>query len=109
MPIEFPIMGNKGNTFSSFSAKKFGFGTLRHLWRRWHKFLINLCVIEMPMNIMDIKNRWNEVRYHLKQRYGWLTDEDLTLSLGREGDLLERLQKKLGMSKADVLRILGEV
>jgi uncharacterized protein YjbJ (UPF0337 family) len=61
------------------------------------------------MNIMDIKNRWNEVKGHLKRRYQWLTDEDLTLYLGHEGDLLGRLQQKLGMTKADVLRIIGEV
>jgi uncharacterized protein YjbJ (UPF0337 family) len=60
------------------------------------------------MTILDIKNRWNEVRGRLKQKYGILSDEDLTLYLGYEGDLMGRLQKKLGMTKADVLRIIGE-
>ncbi|MBT1702431.1 general stress protein CsbD [Chryseosolibacter indicus] len=60
------------------------------------------------MIILDIKSRWNEVKGRLKQRYGVLSDEDLTLYLGREGDLICKLQKKLGMSKADVLKIIGE-
>jgi len=61
------------------------------------------------MSIMDIRIRWNEVRLHLKKKYSALTDEDLTLYLGRESDLIQRLQNKLGKSKADVLRIIGEV
>jgi hypothetical protein len=57
---------------------------------------------------MDIRNRWNEVKLHLKKRYATLTDDDLVLYLGRESDLIQRLQCKLGKSKADVLRIIGE-
>jgi hypothetical protein len=60
------------------------------------------------MNVMDIKNRWNEVRALLKRRYQMLTDEDLTLCLGKEGDLITRLQHKLGKTKADILKIIGE-
>jgi hypothetical protein len=59
------------------------------------------------MNIMDIRIRWNEVKMHLKSRYN-LTDEDLVLYLGRESDLMERLQHKLGKTKADILKIIGE-
>jgi hypothetical protein len=60
------------------------------------------------MNVMDIKNRWSEVRTLLKRRYHMLTDEDLTLYLGKEGDLIGRLQHKLGKTKADILKIIGE-
>jgi hypothetical protein len=60
------------------------------------------------MNIMDIRTRWNEVKMHLKSRYNSLTDEDLVLYLGRESDLIERLQHKLGKTKADILKIIGE-
>jgi hypothetical protein len=37
-----------------------------------------------------------------------LTDDDLTLYPGKEGDLMGRLQRKLGMTKADILKIIGE-
>jgi len=57
---------------------------------------------------MDIRSRWNEVKAYLKQKYGMLTEEDLALSPGREGDLMIRLQNKLGKTKADILKILGE-
>jgi hypothetical protein len=57
---------------------------------------------------MDIRHRWDEVRANLRKRYRILTDEDLVLYLGKEGDLLGRLQFKLGKTKADILKIIGE-
>ena len=60
------------------------------------------------MNILDIKSRWNIVKGRLKQKYAMLSDEDLSLRFGREGDLITRLQKKLGKSKADILRMIGD-
>lgn len=74
----------------------------------WHKLLTIYGVTVIIMNIADIRNRWNQVRGRLKQRYCVLTDEDLVLYLGREGDLMVRLQKKLGKTKADILKIIGE-
>lgn len=61
------------------------------------------------MVLLDVRNRWNQVKGRLKQQYGTLTDDDLTLRLGQEGDLMYRLQIKLGKSKADILRIIGEI
>ena len=60
------------------------------------------------MLIMDVKSRWNDVKVRLKQKYEMLTDEDLILSIGKEGDLIGRLQRKLGKTKADILKIIGE-
>jgi uncharacterized protein YjbJ (UPF0337 family) len=57
---------------------------------------------------MDIRYRWNEVKLRLKQTYGMLTDDDLVLYLGKEGDLIGRLQRKLGKTKADIIKIIGE-
>jgi len=56
----------------------------------------------------EIISRWNNVKAALKQKY-MLTDEDLLLNQGREGELIGRLQKKLGKSKADIMRMIGEV
>jgi uncharacterized protein YjbJ (UPF0337 family) len=61
------------------------------------------------MYILDIKSRWNDVKRRLKERYAMLSDEDLILRFGREGDIIGRLQKKLGKSKADVLKMIGEI
>jgi uncharacterized protein YjbJ (UPF0337 family) len=60
------------------------------------------------MMILDVKSRWNEVKCRLKQQYGILTDDDLTLRFGHEGHLMGRLQQKLGKTKADILKIIGE-
>lgn len=61
------------------------------------------------MYILDVKSRWNDVKRQLKERYTMLSDEDLNLRFGREGDIIGRLQRKLGKSKADVLKMIGEI
>ena len=38
----------------------------------------------------------------LKQKYGQLTDDDLSFAEGKEDELLGRLQKKLGKSREDL-------
>lgn len=58
---------------------------------------------------LDIASRWNKVKGILRQRYGMLTEDDLTLQYGKEGELIIRLQQKLGKSRTDIMRIIGEV
>lgn len=60
------------------------------------------------MYTLDVIGRWNVVKDALKQRYQMLTDDDLVFKYGREGELINRLQFKLGKSRADVMRIIGE-
>jgi hypothetical protein len=57
---------------------------------------------------LELISRWNEVKEKLKRRYNMLTDEDLMFRFGREGELIIRLQRKLGKSRADVMRMIGE-
>ncbi len=54
------------------------------------------------MTTMNLKGNWNEIKGKLKQKYGQLTDDDLTFAEGKEDELLGRLQKRLGKSKEDV-------
>lgn len=54
------------------------------------------------MTKMNLKGNWNEIKGKLKQKYGQLTDDDLTFAEGKEDELLGRLQKRLGKSKEDV-------
>lgn len=54
------------------------------------------------MTKMNFKGNWNEIKGKLKQKYGQLTDDDLTFAEGKEDELLGRLQKRLGKSKEDV-------
>jgi uncharacterized protein YjbJ (UPF0337 family) len=51
------------------------------------------------MNELNIKGNWNEIKGKLKQKYGELTDDDLSFVEGKEDELLGRLQKKTGQSK----------
>jgi len=50
---------------------------------------------------LELKGNWNEVKGKLKQKYGQLTDDDLTFSEGKEDELFGRLQQKLGRTKEE--------
>ena len=60
------------------------------------------------MTKMNLKGNWNEIKGKLKQKYGQLTDDDLTFAEGKEDELLGRLQKRLGKSKDDVRKEIEE-
>lgn len=52
---------------------------------------------------LELKGNWNELKGKLKQKYGQLTDDDLSFSEGKEDELFGRLQQKLGKTK-EVIR-----
>ena len=56
------------------------------------------------MNKLTIEGNWNEIKGKLKQKYGELTDNDLTFAKGKEDEMYGRLQKKLGKSKDEIKR-----
>ena len=58
----------------------------------------------VTMTKLQFKGGWNEVKGKLKQKYGQLTDDDLTFAEGKDDELLGRLQIKLGKSKEDLRR-----
>jgi uncharacterized protein YjbJ (UPF0337 family) len=60
------------------------------------------------MNKLTIEGNWNEIKGKLKQKYGDLTDDDLTFAKGKEDELYGRLQKKLGKSKEEIKREIEE-
>lgn len=51
---------------------------------------------------LEIKGNWNELKGKLKQKYGQLTDDDLSFAEGKEDEFLGRLQQKLGRTKEDL-------
>jgi len=53
---------------------------------------------------MDLKitGNWNELKGRLKQKYGDLTEDDLTFVEGKEDELLGRLQRKLNKTKEEI-------
>ena len=56
------------------------------------------------MNKLTIEGNWNEIKGKLKQKYGELTDDDLTFAKGKEDEMYGRLQKKLGKTKDEIRR-----
>lgn len=49
-----------------------------------------------------IQGNWKQLKGKLKEKYGQLTDDDLTYQEGKEDQLIGKLQQKLGKSKSEV-------
>ncbi|HMJ68227.1 MAG TPA: CsbD family protein [Cyclobacteriaceae bacterium] len=61
------------------------------------------------MTSLKMKGTWNELKGKLKQKYGQLTDDDLTFAEGKDDELLGRLQKRLGKTKEEIRKELEEL
>lgn len=57
---------------------------------------------------LKIKGTWNEQKGKLKQKFATLTDNDLMFVEGKKDEMLGKLQIKLGKSKEELLKIMGE-
>ena len=60
---------------------------------------------------MDLRLRgnWNTIKGKLKEKYGQLTDDDLSYIKGKEEQLIGRLQKKLYKKREEVIRELEDI
>ena len=58
---------------------------------------------------LQMKGNWNEIKGKLKQKYGKLTDDDLTFAEGKDEELLGRLQKRLGRTKDELRSEIEEL
>lgn len=54
------------------------------------------------MSELELKGNWNEIKGKLKQKYGELTDDDLTFAEGKYDEMLGRVQKKTGKTKDEL-------
>ena len=61
------------------------------------------------MNKLKFKGEYNELKGKLKQKFGQLTDDDLTYSEGKDDELLGRLQKKLGKTQDYIRKLIAEL
>jgi uncharacterized protein YjbJ (UPF0337 family) len=61
------------------------------------------------MTKLQFKGGWNEVKGKLKQKYGQLTDNDLTFAEGKDEELLGRLQRRLGKSKEELRKEIEDL
>ncbi|MFO7933878.1 MAG: CsbD family protein [Bacteroidales bacterium] len=61
------------------------------------------------MDKLNIKGNWNLIKGRLKQKYGELTDEDLTYVEGKEEELLGRLQKATGKAREELIEEINNL
>lgn len=61
------------------------------------------------MNTLTIKGSWNEIAGKLKQQFANLTDDDLLFEEGKEEELMEKLQQKLGTTKEGLRDLISKL
>lgn len=61
------------------------------------------------MNKIGIKGNWNEQKGKLKQKFATLTDNDLMFEEGKKDEMLGKLQKKLGKTKDELIKIMSSL
>lgn len=54
------------------------------------------------MNNDLLEGKWKRIRGEFKQKYGDLTDDDVTYSEGKFDEMLGRLQEKTGRDKEEL-------
>jgi len=61
------------------------------------------------MNKTEISGNWNEQKGKLKQKFAFLTDNDLMFEEGKEDEMMGKLQIKLGKTKDDLKKFIAEL
>jgi len=61
------------------------------------------------MNKTEIKGNWNEQKGKLLQKFAILTDNDLMYEEGKRDEMYGKLQKKLGKSKDELMKIIASL
>ncbi|MBK5210501.1 MAG: general stress protein CsbD [Flavobacteriaceae bacterium] len=57
----------------------------------------------------ELRNNWYEIRANLKKKFAKLSDNDLLFVEGRQSEMIEKLQKKLGLTKEDIHKIISDL
>jgi hypothetical protein len=53
-----------------------------------------------------IKGNWDEQKIKLRKRFEYLEDNDVEFEEGKESQMLDRLQLKLGKTRANLLVLI---
>ena len=62
-----------------------------------------------PMNADQIKGNWKQVKGEVKNRWGELTDDDLTEVEGDRDKLVGKVQERYGITKEEAERQVDEM
>jgi uncharacterized protein YjbJ (UPF0337 family) len=60
-------------------------------------------------NLTELKENWNETKGKLKHKFVLLAKSNLLLTEGNQDELFDRLQIKLGKTKAEVHKLISEL
>jgi uncharacterized protein YjbJ (UPF0337 family) len=60
------------------------------------------------LHLSSLKGHWAEIKGDLKKQFAKLTDDDLKYVEGEEEELLGRLEKKLGVKREELEKVLKE-
>ena len=58
------------------------------------------------MNTPEIISNWNERKGRLRQKFSFLTDNDMALDDNKKEEMIAKLQLKLGKTKDELLKII---
>lgn len=58
------------------------------------------------MNTTELKGDWEVQKGKLKQKFAKLTDNDFLFLDGKKDEMLGRIEKKLGKTKAELKKII---
>jgi len=53
-----------------------------------------------------VSEYWNEKKEKIKRKYASITDQDLILYEGKEKEMIENLEYKLGITKLELAKII---
>jgi len=62
--------------------------------------------IAEELDKIKLKGSWNELKGKVLQKYGDLTEDDLSFVKGKEEEMIGKLQQKLGKTKDEILKEL---
>ncbi|MBV9081871.1 MAG: CsbD family protein [Acidobacteriaceae bacterium] len=60
------------------------------------------------MNWDQVEGKWKQLKGSVKQRWGNLTDDDLTTLSGKRDELVGRLQERYGITREQAMREADE-
>jgi len=59
------------------------------------------------MDDKELRMRWPELKTKIKQQYPDMTEEELLYEIGKEEELLKRLQDRLGKNRKEIFNWLS--
>jgi uncharacterized protein YjbJ (UPF0337 family) len=62
------------------------------------------------MENKDFEKQWEQAKLTIKKEYPHITEDELRYEIGKEGELLERLETKVGKTRDEIrnwLHLMG--